>query len=59
MKVPNATFDALGLAKHPDKTFIGRVEKGFALRDSHITPQALSVAPAGMCTGKVGSRGGL
>jgi hypothetical protein len=34
------------LEKHPDKTFIGRVEKGFDFLGYHTTPQGLSVAPA-------------
>jgi len=40
------TLSALGLAAHPDKTFIGRVERGFDFLGYHITPQGLSVAPA-------------
>jgi hypothetical protein len=40
------TLTALGLATHPDKTFIGRVEHGFDFLGYHITPQGLSVAPA-------------
>ena len=27
--VVSDTLDALGLEKHPDKTFIGRIERGF------------------------------
>lgn len=37
---------ALRHAVHPDKTFIGRVERGFDFLGSHLTPQGLSVAPA-------------
>jgi hypothetical protein len=29
VKIVNQTLAALGLEKHPEKTFVGRVEKGF------------------------------
>jgi RNA-directed DNA polymerase len=29
VRVVNEILGALGLAKHPDKTFIGRIERGF------------------------------
>jgi hypothetical protein len=35
---------SLGLAKHPDKTCIGRIEKGFDWLGYHISPYGLSVA---------------
>src|SRR5262249_40938587 len=38
------TLTTLGLATHPDKTFIGRVERGFDFLGYHITPHGLSVA---------------
>jgi hypothetical protein len=38
------TLTTLGLATHPDKTFIGRVERGFDFLGYHITPQGLTVA---------------
>jgi hypothetical protein len=34
--VVNRGLDALGLAKHPDKTFIGRTEKGFDFLGYHF-----------------------
>ena len=42
----NQVFDALGLAKHPDKTFIGRIEKGFDFLGYHFDRNGLSVATA-------------
>jgi hypothetical protein len=44
IKVLNQTFDELKLEKHPDKTFIGRVEKGFDFLGYHISPEGLSLA---------------
>ena len=38
------TLTTLDLAVHPDKTFIGRVERGFDFLGYHITPHGLSVA---------------
>ncbi len=35
---------SLGLEKHPDKTFIGRIEKGFDFLGYHFGPDGLSVA---------------
>jgi len=35
---------SLGLEKHPDKTFIGRIEKGFDVLGCHFRPGELSVA---------------
>ncbi len=32
------------MAKHPDKTFIGRIEKGFDFLGYHFGPDGLSVA---------------
>ncbi len=34
----------LGLDKHPDKTFIGRIERGFDFLGYHFRPDRLSVA---------------
>jgi len=42
--VLNQTFDELKLEKHPDKTTIGRVEKGFDFLGYHISPEGLSLA---------------
>ncbi len=44
IKVLNQTFDELKLEKHPEKTVIGRVEKGFDFLGYHISPEGLSLA---------------
>ncbi len=44
IKVLNQTFDELKLEKHPDKTVIGRVEKGFDFLGYHFSPDGLSLA---------------
>jgi len=44
IKVLNQTFDELKLKKHPDKTTIGRVEKGFDFLGYNISPEGLSLA---------------
>jgi len=36
--VLNQTFDELKLEKHPDRTFIGRVERGFDFLGYHFSP---------------------
>ena len=40
----NQTFDGLKLAKHPDKTAMGRVERGFDWLGYHFTPHGISLA---------------
>ena len=40
----NQTFEGLKLAKHPDKTAMGRVERGFDFLGYHFTPQGISLA---------------
>jgi RNA-directed DNA polymerase len=40
----NQVLDALKLEKHPDKTFIGRIERGFDFLGYHFSPAGLSVA---------------
>jgi RNA-directed DNA polymerase len=40
----NRGLAALGLPKHPNKTFIGRTDKGFDLLGDHFGPQSLTVA---------------
>lgn len=35
VKIINETLSSLGLEKHPDKTFIGRVERGFDFLGYH------------------------
>ncbi len=44
VKVVNQTLGALNLEKHPDKTFIGRIERGFDFLGYHFSPAGLSVA---------------
>ena len=44
VRVVNRTLDSLQLEKHPDKTYIGRVEKGFEFLGYQITPEGLEVA---------------
>ena len=44
VKVVNQMLGALSLEKHPDKTFIGRIEKGFDFLGYHFGPDGLSVA---------------
>jgi RNA-directed DNA polymerase len=41
--VLNQTFSELRLEKHPDKTVIGRMEKGFDFLGYHFSPEGLSV----------------
>ena len=44
--VVNRGLDALGLAKHPDKTFIGRIDKSFDFLGYHFDRERLTVAKA-------------
>ena len=44
VKAVNQTMGALRLAKHPGKTFIGRIEKGFDFLGYHFSPQGLTLA---------------
>jgi len=44
VKVLNETFDELKLEKHPGKTFIGRIERGFDFLGYHFSPDGISVA---------------
>ena len=44
IRVLNQTFGELRLEKHPEKTFIGRIEKGFDFLGYHFSPEGLSVA---------------
>lgn len=46
VRIVNETLEALGLVKHPNKTFIGRVERGFDFLGYPFTPQGLRIAPA-------------
>ena len=43
VKVVNQTLGTLSLEKHPDKTFIGRIERGFDFLGYHFSPAGLSV----------------
>ena len=38
--------NGLGLAKHPDKTIIGRIARGFDFLGDHFDPEGVSVAKA-------------
>ena len=44
VKVANQTLGALSLEKRPDKTFIGRIERGFDFLGYHFGPAGLTVA---------------
>jgi hypothetical protein len=44
VKVVNQTLGALSLEKHPDKTLIGRIERGFDFLGYHFSPSGLTVA---------------
>jgi RNA-directed DNA polymerase len=43
-RVLNETFNELKLEKHPDKTCMGRIEKGFDFLGYHFSPQGLTLA---------------
>jgi len=44
VKVVNQVLGSLSMEKHPDKTFIGRIERGFDFLGYHFSPAGLSVA---------------
>ena len=44
VKVVNQELSALGLDKHPGKTFIGRIERGFDFLGYHFSREGLTVA---------------
>lgn len=44
VRVLNQVLASLGLDKHPDKTFIGRIERGFDFLGYRFSPSGLSVA---------------
>jgi RNA-directed DNA polymerase len=45
IRIVNQTLNELKLGKHPDKTFIGRIERGFDFLGYYFTPGGLSLAP--------------
>lgn len=45
IKTVNQTLNELKLSKHPDKTFIGRIERGFDFLGYHFSPGGLNPAP--------------
>lgn len=44
IRVVNQTFNELKLEKHPDKTLIGRTERGFDFLGYHFGPEGLAIA---------------
>ncbi len=46
VKVVNVMLGSLCLEKHPDKTFIGRIKKGFDFLGYHFSRAGLTVARA-------------
>ncbi len=44
VKAVNEVLGSLGLEKHPDKTFIGRLENGFDFLGYHFSPEGLTLA---------------
>ena len=46
VRVVNQTLSGLRLEKHPEKTFIGKIEKGFDFLGYHLRPEGLRVAQA-------------
>jgi RNA-directed DNA polymerase len=45
IKIINQTLNELKVEKHPDKTFIGRIERGFDFLGYRFSPRGLSIAP--------------
>ncbi|MCP4343939.1 MAG: hypothetical protein GY795_00240 [Desulfobacterales bacterium] len=46
IRIVSRTLADLQLAKHPDKTLIGRTERGFDFLGYHFSPEGLSLAEA-------------
>jgi RNA-directed DNA polymerase len=46
VKTLNESFAALKLEKHPDKTFIGQIDRGFDFLGYHFSSEGLSVSQA-------------
>ena len=45
IQIVNQTLNELKVEKHPDKTFIGRIAKGFDFLGYSFEPKGLSIAP--------------
>ena len=45
VQIVNQTLNELKVEKHPDKTFIGRIAKGFDFLGYSFEPKGLSIAP--------------
>ena len=45
IQIVNQTLNELKVEKHPDKTFIGRIAKGFDFLGYSFEPKGLSLAP--------------
>ena len=45
IRVVNTTLEELRVERHPDKTFISRIERGFDFLGDSFIPQCLGVAP--------------
>jgi RNA-directed DNA polymerase len=50
VKTVNEVLDGLRLEKHPDKTVIGRIERGFDFLGYHFSRTGLAVAKATLAT---------
>jgi hypothetical protein len=44
VKAVNQVLGSLRLEKHPDKTFLGRIEHGFDFLGHHFSPKGLTAA---------------
>ena len=44
VRAVNRVLGDLGLERHPDKTFIGRIERGFDFLGTHFGPEGLTMA---------------
>jgi len=49
VRVLNSTFAELKVSQHPEKTFIGRIERGFDFLGYHFSRRELAVAKATIC----------
>ncbi len=46
VRAMNEVLASLGLKQHPDKTFIGRIERGFEFLGVHFSPEGTRIAAA-------------